>query len=122
MAACAGSETMIVKEYLRVSEIRPFSSSSSLVNSSTNHERYPGYLPMHFAAEFGRADTVELLLMYNSECCILTSEKLTPLMLAEKHEAVRRVLQRNCDAHQWFYDAYLFAPIYSNVTSDESME
>lgn len=87
MSACAGSNSSIAAEYLRLTQHRPWTSLDDLVNSKvleSSNSPYRGYTPLHFAAEFGRFDTVQLLLAHGASCFVLTADKLTPLIVSLK--------------------------------------
>lgn len=76
---------------------------------------YPGYTPLHFAAEYGRLETVKMLLTYGAFCCALTTKNETPLMLANKysHCEVSNVLRIHCENYQ----AQFSMPVAECVTA-----
>lgn len=102
MVACSGTESIIPKEYLRVAEIRYGTSESLLKGRVKAVDKCPfaGYTPLHFAAEFGRVDTVKLLLDAGLESSTLTHDRFTPLALAhqKRHLDVCRILERHHDS------------------------
>lgn len=99
MVACTGSEWVIPKEYLRVAEIRPWTSPTTLIEGRVKDvvAMYAGYTPLHFAAEFGRADTVNLLLDHGVDEDSVTAQRLTPRALARigKHHDVLLLLNKD---------------------------
>ncbi|XP_058800130.1 ankyrin-1-like isoform X2 [Phymastichus coffea] len=98
MVACTGSESIIPKEYLRVAEIRPWSSPTDLIEGRVKDlvVMYGGYTPLHFAAEFGRVNTVNLLLDHGADEDSVTTQKLTASALARiaKHKDVVEILRK----------------------------
>ncbi|XP_058800123.1 ankyrin-1-like isoform X2 [Phymastichus coffea] len=111
MAACAGSNTSIVAEYFRLLQYRPWTTAESFFNNRVmafSDSPYGGYSAFHFAAEFGRLETVQLLLAHGASYFVLSAENVTPLVTALKrgHENVYRLLWRRYKAYrQSIYDA-----------------
>lgn len=102
MAACAGSNSSVVEDYLRFAAYRSWSEPSTLVTSQvedrTNYS-VAGYTALHYAAKFGRVDTAKLLLRLGARCCAITTNNVTPFTLACKynHVDVCVLLIKCCD-------------------------
>lgn len=111
MAASAASNSLIVAEYIRLSQYRAQTPFSSLVNNKVvdfSGSPYQGFSALHFAAEFGRLDTVQLLLKNGASCFVVSAKNLTPLVVALKrgHENVCRLLFREYKVYrQKLFDA-----------------
>ncbi|XP_058800117.1 ankyrin-1-like [Phymastichus coffea] len=102
MAACASSDSLIADQYLYIAEQDPLISAGGLIRGrvkNVNEYTYACYTPLHFAAEFGRLDTVKLLLAHGANCCAVTNQNLTPTDLAcrnEHMEICSLLLQHSC--------------------------
>lgn len=105
MAACAANNSSIAAQYLRVSQLQSETSLTSLINNKVVESSdlpYKGYTALHFAAEFGRLDTVKLLLAHDAPSFVLSSENETPLVVALKrgHDDVSCLLWRKYKTHR----------------------
>lgn len=98
MAACAGSNPAVVQKFIFVANYMDGIPPSTLVKfsvlSTTNYP-FAGYQPLHFAAENGNVETVQLLLECGASTYTSTTSNYTPTALAsiEGHDEVCRMLQ-----------------------------
>lgn len=96
MVACAGSNVNIAKEYLEI-----IKSTLSSINAKVQKTLgdLKGCSAIHFAADFGRTDTVELLLDRGANCCLASLNGHTAHYLARKQGYTRvcQMLNDHCD-------------------------
>lgn len=104
MAACACSSPTIAKHFLanKFNGGR-FFNANEVINSGDAMTEYKwnGYTPLHFAALFGRIDTVEFLLDDGANCCALTHSKMSPAELAanNSHQEVANLIEEYCQGY-----------------------
>lgn len=129
MAACASSDPEIVRQFLRIATD---TSADALINvisacvKNIDDYSFAGYTPMHFAAEFGRLGTMQLLIDRGAHCT-MTKQNISPLDLARKrnHESISALLQRHCIECKMCKNFVpeietIFADVMSNETEEKS--
>lgn len=103
MAACAGSMPEIATNFLNYTNLHAKHKLNSVVNSQIKDPNHTlaGYRPLHFAAEYGRVQTVQMLYFFEAMIFEKTAQDLTALLLAVKNG-------HHCVAHLIFnyYKAY----------------
>ncbi|XP_058800126.1 putative ankyrin repeat protein RF_0381 [Phymastichus coffea] len=87
MAACASTIDNIATNFLNYTYIHACDKMNSIVNARVQDlgNSLAGYTPFHFAAEYGRFQTVQLLYYYESMIFAKTSQGLSALVLAIKN-------------------------------------
>ncbi|XP_058800119.1 ankyrin repeat, PH and SEC7 domain containing protein secG-like [Phymastichus coffea] len=107
MVACAASNQDFAIKFMQIESGRSRKSLDTLINRQVNipkdnyDQAYAGYFPIHFAAEFGRANTVQQLVHFGASFFVETATNLSPLVLALKygnHDIVRLIF--------WCYKQY----------------
>ncbi|XP_058800186.1 ankyrin-1-like [Phymastichus coffea] len=111
MAACAGSDSNIVEQFLTIAENASSSSVRQLLNGRVKdvpHIPIAGCTALHFACEYGRVNTVYGLLAIGAQkgtpllCESITSYGLTPYSIAtaQQHWDICNVIQQYYTAYQ----------------------
>lgn len=102
MAACAGTNSRIVQEYLQVAVFRfnvsPITLIFTKIKISTKMA-ISGYTSLHFATYCGRVNTVELLLTYGADCCLKAADGKNCHEIAWMmgNKQVYGILKEHCD-------------------------
>lgn len=124
MAACAGSDIRVPVDYL----MNPANSRTALVLERVNKFSeqltylFKNYSPLHFAAEFGRQETVKLLLANGAHCQSCNNSELMHLDFAVMNELQQTADQfmMQCLRYDWSLDINSYSN--NEEQSEESEE
>lgn len=109
MIACTIADSLQAEQFLWKTRRQygtrgPSTLISKTVNPATarSTHAFASYSPLHFAAIFGRLDTVRVLLTYRANCCARNSNLHTPADVAMEsgHFEVCRELEKYCAESQ----------------------